>query len=174
MKSALNQAENQLASLKTKCNEAEVKSNHQSQELNELQSLMSEKTNAVENLEASMKDKSLEIEKLQSALEEAKLKERNFLTTIEENVKTISLMEDERTDLNVKLESKDEMLERLNTQCNELEDTVKSMTEAVEVANKEKAAAEESICKLQSLWETEKAETEEKVNLQIFNLCLSV
>jgi septal ring factor EnvC (AmiA/AmiB activator) len=76
-------------------------------------------TSQIENLEKSLKEKIGELQNTKSEFDRAseKLREsekrnKDFMTTVEENIKAISYLEDEKNDLVAKLESKSSILVR--------------------------------------------------------------
>ena len=71
-----------------------------------------EKSSELDQSENRFRETAGKLETTSEKLRQAETKSKDFLTTVEENIKTISLLEDEKNDLSRQLESKTSMLVR--------------------------------------------------------------
>ena len=103
--SSLMEVQRQLSESETSCQEL-------SKKVSELTSTIDgvEKTLNVKVAELSTTEESVRQSKIETEMNDVMSKNKDFLTTIEENIKTISILGDEKNDLATQLESKNSML----------------------------------------------------------------
>jgi chromosome segregation ATPase len=78
--------------------------------IEELNKAINEESVKLKSSENTVQNLKLEFDKTEARLHEVEKSNKDFLTTIEENIKTISLLEDDKNDLSIQLDSKNSMM----------------------------------------------------------------
>lgn len=122
----------------------------------ELGSKLSGKETRISDMQSVISSTENKIDEMREAIEAAKGKEIVLLSTIEENQKTITTIEEEKSSVVTNLKSKQTRLEHLNTE-------IQSLQVAIGEEKQEKQQLEERICSLQADWEKEREAGKEEL-----------
>ena len=108
--SSLIEVQRQLSESETSCQELSKKVSELTSTIDSVEKTLNEKVSELSSTEESVRQSKIELDRISTEMNDVMSKNKDFLTTIEENIKTISILGDEKNDLATQLESKNSML----------------------------------------------------------------